>query len=48
MKAVKDRKFTSEVSQEVLTCLDHASYQANSDPLPGRALTLLREALEKG
>jgi len=46
IEAVKGRKFTSEVSQGVPTWLDHAAYHADPSPLPGRALTLIREALE--
>lgn len=46
IEAVKGRKFICEVSQGVPTWLDHASYHADPDPLPGRALSLLREALE--
>jgi hypothetical protein len=46
IEAVKGRKFVCEMSQGVPTWLDHASYHDDPDPLPGRAITLLREALE--
>jgi len=46
IETVKGRKFICEVSQGVPTWLDHASYHADPNPLPGRAISLLREALE--
>ena len=46
IEAVKGRKFVSELNQGVPTWLDHAAYHADPNPLPGRALTMLREALE--
>ena len=46
IQALKGKQFISEVSQGVPTWLDHFSYHADPEPLPGRALSLLREALE--
>ena len=47
LKEVKGRQFVCEQTQGVTKWLDHHTYYATPNPLPGRAVTLLREALAK-